>query len=72
MTEKEELQKWASCWKSAEQTLRKLESQNLSTISVSDAIVSLSDAFESARLHCPRSTTSGLIEQQKQFRRLKP
>ena len=36
------------------------------------AIEQLSDAFESARRHCPPATTSGLVEQQRLFARLRP
>jgi len=72
MTEKEKIKKWAACWEKAEIMLLKLRQQKLTDISVSDEIISLSDAFESARLHCPRSTTSGLVEQQKHFKRLRP
>jgi hypothetical protein len=72
MTEKEKIQKWATCWEKTETALLKLRQQKLADISVSDEIVSLCDAFESARLHCPKSTTSGLVEQQKHFKRLRP
>jgi hypothetical protein len=71
MTEKDKIKKWAACWENAEVRLAKLKRQKLANISVSDEIICLADAFESARLHGPQSTTSGLVEQQKLFKRLK-
>ena len=50
--------------------LKRLREEAILHSDTAMAIECLSDAFEAALLHCPRSTTSGLVQQQSLFRRL--
>jgi len=72
MTDADKIRKWVLCWQRAGVALDRLQNHELSTLSISETIESLSDAFESARLHNPKPATSGLIEQQQFFMKFKP
>ena len=66
------MKQWLVGWRAAEPVMERLRREALRHCNTAEAIESLSDAFESALLHLPKSTTSGLVEQQKYFSRLKP
>jgi hypothetical protein len=72
MRNEDKIRKWVSCWQKAGVALDQLQDHELSTLSIAETIESLSDAFESARLHNPMLATSGLIEQQQFFMKFKP
>ena len=52
--------------------LERLRNEAIRNTDTAAAIEQLSDAFESARLHWIPPTTSGLVEQQRLFARLRP
>ena len=71
MSQEEQLKNWVQCWQKADSTLKQLRRESLHTVNPADVIESLSDAFESARIHNPIPLTSGLVEQQRHFQRLR-
>jgi hypothetical protein len=60
---------WVNGWRTASKELEKLRVEAIRHSDTATAIEQLSDAFESARLHYPPATTSGLVEQQRLFSR---
>jgi hypothetical protein len=72
MTNEDKIRKWVSCWQKAGVALGRLQNHELSALGIAETIESLSDAFESARLHNPSLATSGLVEQQRFFMNFKP
>ena len=67
--ESEHNRQWVASWRSASDVLERLRTEAIRQSDTAAAIELLSDAFESARLHNPPATTSGLIEQQRLFSR---
>ncbi len=65
------MQQWLSGWQAAGPVLQRLRDEALCRSDTTLVIESLSEAFESALLHSPRSTTSGLVVQQSFFKRLR-
>lgn len=59
-------------WHHAAEELERLRTEAIRDSDTAAAIEQLSDAFESARLHCPAAPTSGLVEQQRLFSRWRP
>lgn len=57
-------------WKRAGAVMEKIRRDDLAYINIGQIIEDLDDAFESALLHMPLSSTSGLVEQQAWFSRL--
>ncbi len=70
-TEKKNILYWIECWKEAGPVLEKLKSAELRKTSTMQALINLSGAYESCRLHFQPKPYSGLIEQQRWFRQLK-
>ena len=56
-------------WYHAAETLERLRIEAIRNSDTASVIEQLSDAFESARLHYPAKSTSGLVEQQRLFSR---
>jgi len=64
--------RWVGNWEAPGPVLERLRAEAIRRSNTAAAIEQLSDAFESARRHCPTPTTSGLVEQQRLFARLRP
>jgi hypothetical protein len=60
-----------SGWQKASIVLERLRAEAIRNSDTAAAIEQLSDAFESALLHYPPPATSGLVEQQRIFARLR-
>jgi hypothetical protein len=69
--EKERVRQWVRNWQVAGPVLKRLRDEAIANANTAEAIEMLSDAFESARLHWTPPTTSGLVEQQRWFARLR-
>lgn len=65
------MRQWVSGWQAAGPLLQRLRHEALCQSDTALVIESLSDAFESALRHSPRSTTSGLVAQQFFFKMLR-
>ena len=60
---------WIKNWQEIGPVLEAQRRGSLKRVNVADAIAAFDLAYKSARLHCPRRKTSGLVEQQHWFRR---
>ena len=58
-------------WHRAAKVLENLRIEAIRHSDTAAAIEQLSDAFESARLHYPAATTTGVVDQQRLFSRLR-
>lgn len=67
----EKLREWANTWRKTGKILDNINRQEMREASLPETILALSDACKSALLLHPPQPTSGLIEMQKVFRRLK-
>jgi hypothetical protein len=74
MTDSERLaiHEWVACWKRAGVELERLRREELSHVDTQQALQNLASAFESCRLHHKPALTSGLVEQQRWFRKVAP
>ena len=70
-SEKENISRWLAGWQTAGPVLEKLRAEAIRNSDTAAAIEQLSDAFESALRHYPPMITSGLVEQQRIFTRLR-
>jgi hypothetical protein len=61
---------WIEGWQRAGTRVRELKRTELRKISTEEALQNLAGAFESCRLHFAPRPTSGLVEQQRWFRKL--
>ena len=71
MDQKQQLHQWVKTWKNASRELEEIRQREFKSLSIQQAILLLSDAFESAIRQNPPSQTSGLVEQQYWFKRLR-
>jgi len=71
-TEEQRIRQWVHNWAVAGPALERARDEAIRKIDTAVAILQLSDAFESARRHWQPPTTSGLVEQQRWFARLRP
>ncbi len=69
--EKERVRQWVRNWEAVAPVLEGLRAEAIRHSDTAAAIEQLSDAFESARLHYRPAITSGLVEQQRWFARLR-
>jgi hypothetical protein len=69
--ERERVRQWVRNWETVGPVLARLRDEALPDTDTAAAIEMLSDAFESARLHWTPPATSGLVEQQRWFARLR-
>jgi hypothetical protein len=69
-TEREK--QWVEAWRRAGAKMAELRREELRNIDTQQSLMNLEDAFESCRLHHPPDPVSGLVEQQKWFRKLRP
>jgi hypothetical protein len=67
----DDIKRWVETWKKAGPELDAIRRRELREIDTKTALESMSDAFESARLHFPPEPTSGLVEQQAWFKKLR-
>lgn len=65
------MRQWVARWQKAGPELERIRREELIHTDVRQAIELLDDAFQSALINYPPATTSGLIEQQRWFMRLK-
>lgn len=63
---------WIENWRAAGPVLESLRAEEIRNSDTAAAIEQLSDAFESARREWSAPATSGLVEQQRLFARLRP
>lgn len=69
--EREKLREYVSRWQETGEFLEKLKLEEFRRSDLAETILSLSDASESALEFYPPKPTSGLIEMQKLFAKLK-
>lgn len=69
--EREKLRAWVINWKETGEFLEKLKLEEFRRANLTETILSLSDASESALLHYPPRPTSGLIEMHEILKRMK-
>lgn len=67
----ESVQKWVARWQKAAPALEKLRNEDIRNSDTAFAIEQLSDAFESSLRNYPPMNTSGLVEQQRLFAKLR-
>jgi hypothetical protein len=67
-----ELLRWVEGWRAAGPALERLKWAELEQLETMKALDQLADAFDHAVRHAPRTTTSGLVEQQRVFALLRP
>jgi hypothetical protein len=70
-SEEENIRKWLAGWRKAGPVLERLRAEVIRNSDTAGAIEQLSDAFESALRQYPPAATSGLVEQQRIFARLR-
>jgi hypothetical protein len=70
-TDKEQLARWVQTWRKAGEELEKIRREEIRNSSTQTAILALNDAFISAIRLNPIRMTSGLVEQQRLFRKMK-
>ena len=69
--DKERLRQWVANWQEAGRRLEELRQEELPLVDTQRALLSLADAYESCRLHWRPPPTSGLVQQQAIFQRLR-
>lgn len=65
------MRQWVARWRKAGPELERIRLLELRRTDVCGAIERLEDSFQSALLHYPVRLSSGLIEQQRWFKRIK-
>lgn len=68
----EELRRWALGWRAAGAALAAQRAAELERLDTASALAQLADLFEHALRHGEPLLTSGLVEQQRLFQRLRP
>ncbi len=63
------LKQWVESWARAGERMEALRRQRLRNTDTQQSLLNLAAAFESCRLHCKPAPTSGLIEQQRWFKK---
>jgi hypothetical protein len=66
----EQLRQWVACWRRAGERMEALRREELRHVDTMQSLLSLAGAFESCRLHYQPLPFSGLVEQQRWFRKL--
>jgi hypothetical protein len=69
--EEKRVRQWVRNWEEAAPVLERLRDEAIRNSDTATAIEQLSDAFESARRHWTPPATSGLVEQQRWFSKLR-
>jgi hypothetical protein len=70
-SEQRVIREWVACWKRAGVELERLRREELRHVDTQQALQNLAGAFESCRLHHKPAPTSGLVEQQRWFGKVK-
>jgi hypothetical protein len=70
--ERQRTRQWVQNWEAVGPVLERLRAEEIRNCDTARAIEQLSDAFESARREWSPPPTSGLVEQQRLFARLRP
>jgi len=70
--EEQRVRQWVRNWEAAAPVLEQLRAEDIRNSDTAAAIEQLSDVFESARRHWTPPATSGLVEQQRLFAKLRP
>ncbi len=65
------LKEWAQTWQRAGAELEKIRRQDIRNADTQAAILLFAEVFDSVLAGMPVRTSSGLVEQQKMFRRLR-
>ena len=65
------IRQWVARWQKAGPKLERIRLQELRHTDVGASIEQLEDSFQSALINYPARVSSGLIEQQRWFKRLK-
>jgi hypothetical protein len=66
-----DLRRWVATWRDAAKALADVKRAELTQLETRDALRQLADAFDAALRGCSATRTSGLIEQQAIFQRLR-
>ena len=66
-----ELRRWVVTWREAGEALARVKRRELEALRTPEALEHLADVFEAALRDAPRTRTSGLVEQQRLFARLR-
>lgn len=67
--EKSQTRAWIKNWRELEPILENERRKSIRRVNTAEAIASFDLAYKSAKLHCPRRESSGLVEQQRWFKR---
>ena len=67
--EKAQTRAWIKNWQELGPILEAERRKSIRRVNTAEAIASLDLAYKSARLHCSRREASGLVEQQRWFKR---
>ncbi len=67
--EKAQLRGWIRNWEKLGPKLEELRRKGIRQVDTAAAIEAFGLAYKSAQLHCPPRKTSGLVEQQRWFKR---
>lgn len=67
--ERAQIRAWIKNWEELGPILEAEWRASLKRVSTAEAIEAFDLAYQSARLHCPRRESSGLVEQQRWFQR---
>lgn len=68
----EAMRQWVARWKKAGPELERIRREEVIHTDVRQAIELLEDAFQSALRHFPPGPSSGLVDQQRWYKRLRP
>jgi hypothetical protein len=66
-----DVHRWVETWRSAGEALARVKRDELARLDTRTALAQLADAFRLALRDARPTTTSGLVEQQKVFARLR-
>jgi hypothetical protein len=67
--ERAQVRAWIKNWEEVGPLLADERRKSIRRVNTAEAIAAFDLAYKSARLHCPRRETSGLVEQQRWFKR---
>jgi hypothetical protein len=71
LTPGSDLRRWVDTWRAAGEALGRLKRDELERLDTVQALEQLADAFRKALREASPTTTSGLVEQQRIFARLR-
>jgi hypothetical protein len=70
-SEKDRYLAWLKNWDELGPILEGIRLRSLKHVNTRDAILAMDGAYKSARLHLPQRKSSGLVEQQRLFKRVR-